>query len=173
MRVVLRVSVLGLLPEMSVCQCTQRGKRAGGVRNPCSGGRLRSDCSLRERARRMYWVLSRVDEERFESSRVRIKGQVDVGDTDVGIYYRPQDRAEEVDEAFYRQLIAALLSQVLVVVGDFNYPDSCWKAYSASPPRSRKFLRCTDDNFLMHMVDEARRRGVPLVLSLTDKAGSG
>lgn len=121
----------------------------------------------------MYWVLSRVDEERFESSRVRIKGQVDVGDTDVGIYYRPQDRAEEVDEAFYRQLIAALLSQVLVVVGDFNYPDSCWKAYSASPPRSRKFLRCTDDNFLMQMVDEARRRGVPLVLSLTDKAGSG
>jgi len=31
-------------------------------------------------------------------------GQAHTGDTVVGVYYRPSDQAEEVDEAFYRQL---------------------------------------------------------------------
>ena len=38
---------------------------------------------------------------------VRIKGQAGMGDTVVNVYYRPPDQDEKVDEAFYRQLIAA------------------------------------------------------------------
>ena len=33
-----------------------------------------------------------------------------MGDTVAGAYYRPPDQEEEVDEAFYRQLQAALQS---------------------------------------------------------------
>ena len=43
-----------------------------------------------------------VDEEPVESLWVRIKGQAHMGDTVVGVYYRPPDQEEEVDEAFYR-----------------------------------------------------------------------
>ena len=57
-------------------------------------------------------------------------------------------------------------------MGDFNYPDICWKAYSASHPQSRRFLQHNDDNFLMQMVDEPTRRGVLLDLILTNKEGA-
>jgi len=40
------------------------------------------------------------DEEGVESLRARIKGQSYMGDIIVGVYYRPPDQEEEVDEAF-------------------------------------------------------------------------
>jgi len=44
---------------------------------------------------------------KVESLWIRIKGQAHKGDITVGVYYRPPDQEEEVDEAFYRQLQAA------------------------------------------------------------------
>ena len=61
--------------------------------------------------------------EQVESLWVKIKGQPNMGDTVVGVCYRPPDQEEEVDEAFYRQLEVASQSQALVLVGDFNRPD--------------------------------------------------
>jgi len=58
-----------------------------------------------------------VDEERVESLWVGIKGQAHTGDTVVGVYYRPPEQEEEVNEAFYRQLKAASPSQVLISRG--------------------------------------------------------
>jgi len=63
------------------------------------------------------------DEEQVGSLQVRIKAQALKGDIIVGMYYRPPDQEEEVDEAFYRQLKAASQSQALVLMGDFNHPD--------------------------------------------------
>jgi len=65
------------------------------------------------------------DEEGVESLWVRIKGQPYMGDIVVGVYYRPSDQDEEVDEACHRQLKVASQSQALVVMGDFNHPDIC------------------------------------------------
>jgi len=42
-----------------------------------------------------------VDEERVKCLRVTIKGQVNMGDTVVGVYHRPPDQEEDVSEAFY------------------------------------------------------------------------
>ena len=58
------------------------------------------------------------NEEQDESLWVTIKGQAHTGDIKVGVYYRPPDQEEEVDEAFYRQLQAASQSQALVLMGD-------------------------------------------------------
>ena len=63
------------------------------------------------------------NEEQVESLWVGIKGQAHRGDITVGVYYRPPDQEEEVDEAFYRQLQAASQSQALALMGDFNHPD--------------------------------------------------
>ena len=102
---------------------------------------------------------------------MRIKGQAGMGDTTVGVYYTSLDQDEEVDEAFFRQLIVSSELQALVTVEDFHYPDICWRACSASHPQSRNFHQCVDDNFLMQMVDEPTRRGVLLDFILTNKEG--
>ncbi|GAB0206503.1 hypothetical protein GRJ2_003115900 [Grus japonensis] len=94
-----------------------------------------------------------------------------MGDTVVGVYYRPPDQEEEVDEAFYRQLEVASRSQALVLMGDFNCPDICWKGNRARHAQSRRFLQSTDDNFLTQVVEEPTRRGVLLDLVLMNKEG--
>ncbi|XP_075760121.1 acrosin-binding protein isoform X3 [Pelodiscus sinensis] len=44
---------------------------------------------------------------------------------------RPPNQVDEVDEAFFGQLREASRSQALVLVGDFNHSDICWKTYTA------------------------------------------
>jgi len=43
-----------------------------------------------------------------------------MGNLIVGVYYRPPDQEEEIDETFYKQLQAATQSQALVLMGDFT-----------------------------------------------------
>jgi len=110
-------------------------------------------------------------EERVESLRVRIKGQANTGDTVAGVYYRPSDQEEEVDEASYRQLKVASRAQALVLMRDFNYTDICWKDHTARHTESRRFLQGIDDNFLTQVVDEPTRKVVLLDLLLTNTEG--
>ena len=95
------------------------------------------------------------NEERVESLWVRIKGQAHTGDITVGVYYRPSDQEEEIDEAFYRQLQAGSQSQALVLMGDFNHPDISWEDHTARQAQSRRFLQSIDDNPLVDKDPEA------------------
>jgi len=63
-----------------------------------------------------------------------------MGDSVVGVSYRPPDQEEQVDEPFYRQLKVASPSQALVIMGDFSHPDNCWKDNAARHTQSRRFL---------------------------------
>ena len=94
----------------------------------------------------------RENDDQVESLWVRIKGQANMGDTVVGVYYRPPDQEEEVDEAFYKQREVALQSSALLM-GDFSHPDMSWLSNRAVHKRSRQFLQCTHDNFLMQVVE--------------------
>ncbi|PKU47503.1 hypothetical protein llap_2145 [Limosa lapponica baueri] len=85
---------------------------------------------------------SLVSDERGESLWVRIKGQANMEDT-----------------------------VALVLVGDFNYPDICWKGYTARNIQSKRFLQCTDDNFLTQLVEEPSRREALLDPVLTNEEG--
>ena len=89
-----------------------------------------------------------MDEEPTESLWVSIKGRAGTGDIIVGVCYRPPDQDTQADEALYRQLEAASRSQALVLMGDFNHPNICWRDNTAGHKQSRRFLQCTDDNFL-------------------------
>jgi len=46
----------------------------------------------------------------------------------VGVYYRPPDQGEFVDEAFVLQLQDASHLQALVLLGDVNHPDIFWRS---------------------------------------------
>ncbi|GAB0179991.1 hypothetical protein GRJ2_000464400 [Grus japonensis] len=97
-----------------------------------------------------------MDEEPTESLWVRIKGRAGAGDIIAGVCYRPPDQGDRADEALYRQIGAASRSQALVLMGDFNHPDICWRDNAAERKQSRKFLECVDDNFLLQVIEEPR-----------------
>ncbi|GAB0207984.1 hypothetical protein GRJ2_003264100 [Grus japonensis] len=112
-----------------------------------------------------------MDEEPTKSLWVRIKGSTGAGDIIAGVCYRPPDQGDRADEALYRQIGAASHSQALVLMGDFNHPDICWRGNTAERKQSRKFLECMDDNFLLQVTEEPTRRGAMLDLVLTNKEG--
>ncbi|KAK4830725.1 hypothetical protein QYF61_013175 [Mycteria americana] len=59
----------------------------------------------------------------------------------------------------------------LVLVGDFNLPDVCWKYNTAERKQSRRFLERVADNFLTQLVSEPTREGAPLDLLFTNREG--
>ncbi|GAB0182918.1 hypothetical protein GRJ2_000757100 [Grus japonensis] len=87
----------------------------------------------------------------------------------VGICYRPPNQEDQADEALYRQIGTASHSQALVLMGDFNHPNICWRDNTAGHKQSRRFLECIDDNFLLQVTEEPTRRCAMLDLVLTNK----
>ncbi|KAK4829261.1 hypothetical protein QYF61_002653 [Mycteria americana] len=110
-------------------------------------------------------------DDRVECLWIRIKGKANKADIVVGVCYRCPNQDEETDELFYKQLGEASRSLALVLVGDFNLPDVCWKYNTAERKQSRRFLECVADNFLTQLVREPTREGAPLDLLFTNREG--
>ena len=74
-----------------------------------------------------------------------------------------------MDEIFYSHL--GEISQYLapVLMGDFNFPDICWKYNTAERDQSRRFLECVGDNFLTQLVREPTREGALLDLLFVNR----
>jgi len=70
--------------------------------------------------------------EQVESLWVRIGDRGNKGKVVIGVYYRPSDQAEPADETFFLHLQEALHSQTLILLGDFNHPNICWKSCMAN-----------------------------------------
>ena len=73
---------------------------------------------------------------------VRIRGKANKADILVGVCYRPPNQDEETDEVLYKQLAEVSQSLALVLMGDFNLPDICWKYNTAERKQSQRFLEC-------------------------------
>lgn len=93
---------------------------------------------------------------------------VNKGDVMVGVYYRPPDQ-EEVEEEFFKQLTKSSKAQGVVVMGDFNSPDSCWENNTAGHRFSNKPLECFGDKFLFQKVETATSGEAGLDLILTNR----
>ncbi|GAB0179147.1 hypothetical protein GRJ2_000380000 [Grus japonensis] len=112
-----------------------------------------------------------MDEEPTKSLWVRTKGRAGTGDIIMEVCYRPPDQDNQADEALYRQRGAASRSQALVLMGDFNHHNICWRDNTAGHKQSRRFLESVDDNFLLQVIEEPTRRGIMPDLVLTSKEG--
>ncbi|GAB0209002.1 hypothetical protein GRJ2_003365900 [Grus japonensis] len=108
---------------------------------------------------------------RVECLWVRISGKANKADIMVGVCYRPLNQDEEADKIFYKQLGEVSQSLALVLVGDFNLPDACWKYNTVERKQSRRFLECVEDNFLTQLVSEPTREGAPLDLLFVNREG--
>ncbi|PKU42865.1 rna-directed dna polymerase from mobile element jockey-like [Limosa lapponica baueri] len=82
---------------------------------------------------------------------IRKKGKANKGDFVLGVCYRPPNQDEEADEVFYKRLAEVSQLPALVLVGDFNLPDICWKYNTAESRQARRFLECMEDNFLTQL----------------------
>ncbi|KAK4818855.1 hypothetical protein QYF61_020074 [Mycteria americana] len=110
-------------------------------------------------------------DDRVECLWVRIRGKANKADTVVGVCYRPPNQDEETDELFCKQLGEASRLLALVLVGDFNLPDVCWKYNRAERKQSRRFLEGVADSFLTQLVSEPTREGAPLDLLFMNREG--
>ena len=83
---------------------------------------------------------------------MKIKDLSSKGHLVVGVCYRPPDQEEAVNETFLLQLQEVSRLRVLVLMGDFNHPDTCWDGGMAGGRQSRKFLESVEDNFLVQVI---------------------
>ena len=75
-------------------------------------------------------------DDKVECLWVRMRGEADKADIVLGVRYRPPDQVEEADELFYKWLAVVSESCALVLMGDFNFPDICWKCNTAESKQS-------------------------------------
>jgi len=54
-----------------------------------------------------------------------------------------------MDKTSYEQLAEVVQSPALVLMGEFNFPDTCWQYNTAQRKQSRRFLEWVEDKFLM------------------------
>ncbi|KAK4828983.1 hypothetical protein QYF61_001639 [Mycteria americana] len=106
--------------------------------------------------------------EQVESLWVRIRDQGNKGNLVVGVYYRTPNQGEPIDEAFFLQLQEASHLQALVLLGDFNHFDICWKSSMASCRQYGRLLECFKDNFLTQVIDTPTRGDAILDLMVTN-----
>ena len=63
--------------------------------------------------------------------------------------------------------------KALILLGDFNHPNICWKSSTASCRQSRRLLECFEDNFLSQVTDSATWGGAILDLLVTNASELG
>lgn len=90
------------------------------------------------------------------------------GNLVLGIYHRPADQREPIDEGLLLQTEEASHSQALILQGDFNYPDICWKNSTASCRQWKRLLQHPDDSFLSQITDSSTKRNAVLDLMFTN-----
>jgi len=137
----------------------RQGRRGGGVA-----------LYVKEQLECMELCLE-MDEEPMESLWVKIKGRAGTSGITVGVCYRPPDQDKGADEVLYRQIGEASRSKALVLMGEFNHPDICWRDNTAGHRQARRFLECVADNFLLQVIEKPMRTGAMLELVLTNKEG--
>ncbi|GAB0208346.1 mitochondrial enolase superfamily member 1 [Grus japonensis] len=81
------------------------------------------------------------------------QGKANKADIMVGVCHRSCNQDEETDEIVYKQLGEVSQSLALVLMGEFNLPDVCWKYNTAERKQSRRFLEGVEDNFLTQLLD--------------------
>ncbi|KAM6341477.1 uncharacterized protein O3Q21_000655 [Podargus strigoides] len=64
-------------------------------------------------------------------------------------------------------------SQALLLTGDFKHPGTCWKDNTGGHQHSRRFLGCIEDNILLQVAEEPRRKGAVLDLGLPNGGTGG
>ncbi|KAK4816578.1 hypothetical protein QYF61_017968 [Mycteria americana] len=91
----------------------------------------------------------------------------------VALYIKKWTECEELSLNNHKQvkslrLQEASCSQALVLLGDFDHPNTCWKSSMVNCRQSRRLLECIEDNFLAQVIDTPSRGDAILDLMVTN-----
>ena len=76
----------------------------------------------------------------------------------VGVVYRSDNHGLNMDaNESVRHLIRELQPQILLLMGDFNYPDIDWENNDGVGSNSRMFVECLENGFLTQHIKKPRR----------------
>ncbi|KAF7243602.1 Protein ROOT HAIR DEFECTIVE 3 [Varanus komodoensis] len=78
---------------------------------------------------------------------------------------------KEDKDAIFKKQLASVSRNDVVIMGDFSFPDICWKTISAKHSPSKRFLTCVADNFLQQKVEEGTKESAILDSILTNRDG--
>jgi len=98
---------------------------------------------------------------------VGIRDRSNKGNLVVGVYCRPSDQGEPIDQACFLQLQKASHLQSLVLLGDFNQTDLYWKSSTVRGRQSRRILECIEKHFLCQVIDTPTQADAILDLTLS------
>ena len=76
-----------------------------------------------------------------------------------------------MDKTLCRQLGEFSRSLPLVLVWDFNFPDTCWIYNTAVRQQFQRFVECVGDKFLTQLVKEPTRESKILDLLFVNAEG--
>ena len=106
--------------------------------------------------RECFDVVELSDENyKVKSQWVRIKGRANKADMEICCV--PPNIDEETDEVLCEQMAEVVRLPVLILMGDFNFPDIIWKYNTMQKKQSRRFLECMEENSLTQLVTEPTR----------------
>jgi len=103
-----------------------------------------------------------------ERLRVRIRDRDNKGNLVVGVYYRPPSHRSLLTKPFTPATGGFVLVPQLVLLGDFNHPNLCWKISKMSCRQSGRLPDCMDNNFLGQVIDSPTRGCAILDLLVTN-----
>ncbi|KAJ7425329.1 hypothetical protein BTVI_03224 [Pitangus sulphuratus] len=100
---------------------------------------------------------------------VRTKGQTNIKDVIVRVYYRPHRQDDNTNEFFFEEQRDTPKSNALVLMKDFNLTEINWKYHTASTIWSRRYLQNLDDSFMEQVLREPTWKDALLDLLLVSR----
>jgi len=108
-------------------------------------------------------------DDRVECLWVRIREQATKAGIMAAVCYRPPSQDKVADKVLYKQLGEVSQLLALVLMGDFNLPEVCWKYNRAERKQSRRLLECLERNFLTQLMGEPTGEGALLDLLFVNR----
>ncbi|KAJ7397764.1 hypothetical protein BTVI_132244 [Pitangus sulphuratus] len=104
-----------------------------------------------------------------ETLSVRIKGQINNVDVIVGVYCRPPIQDNDVNEFFFEELRDTSKSTALVLMWDFNLPDTNWEHHTAGTTWARRFQKNLNESCMEQALRKMTQKDALLDLLLVHR----
>lgn len=92
---------------------------------------------------------TKLQQESWDQGSLWVSSTGDSPTGDGAASHSTDDQEEPVNGTFYRQMAELPFLEALIIMEVCNHPGTCWKGNTALSRKSRSFLHCASDNFIM------------------------
>ena len=88
----------------------------------------------------------------------------------IGVCYRPPNVNEEVETQLIAQMERAARAGMVIIMGDFNYPEIDWSNGTAATVKGQTFINLLQDNFKVQFIEAPTRNDALFDLVISNHA---